>query len=183
MPRNILIITGSPRKNGNSDLLAQAFAKGAQAAGHEVVFFDSATDKVDGCTACDSCWSTGKPCTYDDGFDKLAPMLEKADMLVLCGPLYWYTFSSQLKAAVDKFYSYMVPQSERKLTIKESALLMTAEDDRMEAFNGPVETYKTIVDYLKWNDRGMLLIPGVGARGEITATDALVRAEKMGSEI
>ncbi|SBV93784.1 NADPH-dependent FMN reductase [uncultured delta proteobacterium] len=183
MKKHVLIVTGSPRRGGNSDLLADAFAKGALGAGHDVMRFSSAKDKVTGCIACDTCWSKGKPCSFDDGFDTLAPMLEQADTLVLCGPLYWFSFSAQLKAAIDKLYAYMKPQCPRKLTITESALLMCAEDTDMNAFNGPVATYNSILGYLGWQDRGMLLVPGVNAKGDILKTDALALAEKMGSEM
>ena len=183
MTQSILIITGSPRKGGNSDLLAEAFAKGAVAAGHRVEIFDSAKHPVQGCIACDTCWSKGKPCSFDDGFDVLAPLVEEADMLVLCGPLYWYTFSAQLKSAIDKFYAYMRPHCPRKLKLAESALLMCAEDDRPEAFKGPLETYTSIVDYTGWKDRGTLLISGVNTKGDILKTDALERAEIMGRAV
>ena len=183
MSKNVLIIAGSARKGGNTELLAEAFIRGAKAAGHEVNKFQAAVDTVDGCLACDTCWSKNKPCSFDDGFDKLAPMLEKADVLVLCGPLYFYTLSSQLKAAIDKFYSYMVPQSPVKLKFKESLLLMCAEDTTPTAFDAAAATYKAIGAYLNLTDRGMLLIPGVFEKGAIHNTDALARAEKLGGEV
>lgn len=180
MGKNVLIITGSARKQGNSALLAEAFAKGARSAGHEVTVFDSAANPVKGCVACDTCWSKGKACSFDDGFDQLGPLLEKADTLVLCGPLYWFTFTAQQKAALDKFYSYMVPQCPNKLKLQESVLLMCGEDTDEAAFAGPLATYKSIVGYLKLTDKGTLLAPGVWAKGDIKKTEALAQAEKMG---
>ena len=182
MQKRILVLIGSPRKGGNSDLLADAFSKGAQAAGHKVMRFSSAKDIVKGCIACDTCWSKGKPCSFDDGFDKLAPLLEQADMLVLCGPVYWFTFSAQIKAAIDKIYAYMSPKCPRKLKITESMLLMCAGDTDMNVFNGSVATYNGIVDFLGWRDKGMLLVPDVNDKGTIVKTDALALAEKMGGE-
>ena len=183
MEKNILIITGSARKQGNSALLAEAFTKGAREAGHEVMIFDSAANPVEGCIACDTCWSKGKACSFDDGFDTLSPLLEKADTLVLCGPLYWFTFTALQKAAIDKFYAYMVPQCPNKLKLKEILLLMCAEDTDPAAFAGPEATYKSIVDYLKLTDKGSLLVPGVWAKGDIKKTEALAKAEQMGREI
>ena len=183
MSKNVLIITGSPRRGGNSELMADAFTKGARAAGHEVNTFQSAVDLVEGCLACDTCWSKGKPCSFDDGFDKLAPLLEKADVLALCGPLYWFTISAQMKAAIDKFYAYMRPQAPTKLKIKETMLLMCAEDTAIAAFDGAVATYKAIGSYLKLTDRGTLLVTGVYNQGDIHKTDALARAEKLGGTV
>ena len=183
MAKHILVVVGSPRKGGNSDLLADAFTRGALAVGHDVARFDAATDRVDGCTACDGCWSGGKACIVDDGFDRLAPMLEKADALVLCSPLYWYSFSSQLKSAVDKLYAYMRPNCPQKLKMKEAALLMCAEDTEEAAFTGPIGTYESILSYLEWTDRGRVLVTGVGPKGAIAKTDALAKAEALGRQM
>jgi multimeric flavodoxin WrbA len=87
MGKNILIITGSPRKNGNSDMMADAFIKGALAAGHKTIKFEAAFKKISGCTACDKCWSTGSACVINDDFAGLEPLLEEADMIVLAFPL------------------------------------------------------------------------------------------------
>ena len=183
MAKNILVITGSPRKHGNSDLLAEAFMKGARAAGHEVVSFSSAANRVEGCIACDTCWKKGKACSFDDGFDILSPLLEQADVLVLCSPLYWFTFSTQLKAALDKMYAYTVPQGKSKLKIQESVLMMCAAETEESVFSGAVGTYKEIARFLELKDRGVLLVPSVLGKGDIKRTDALERAEKMGREI
>ncbi len=183
MAKNILVITGSPRKGGNSNLLAEAFMKGARAAGHEVVSFASAVNRVEGCIACGTCWKKGKACSFDDGFDMLSPLLEQADMLVLCSPLYWFTFSTHLKAALDKVYAYTVPKGLGKLKIKESVLLMCAGISEESAFSGAVLTYKEIGKYLELTDRGILLAPGVSEKGEIRETGALERAEKLGREM
>ena len=102
MSKQILILTGSPRPNGNSFLLAEAFKKGAEEAGHTVHRFDTAHVEIDGCRACNQCYQHGKACVFDDDFNLLAPHLEKADVLVLATPLYWFSFPAQLKAALDK---------------------------------------------------------------------------------
>ena len=180
MPKQILIITGSPRKGGNSDQLASAFAEGARAVGHAVSFFDSVKHAVKGCVACDACWTAGKPCVKTDGFDTLYPLLEQANTLVFCGPLYWYSFNAQLKAVMDRMHAYMVPQRRRKLGIVGCALLMCAQDNTLDAFDGAVATYRSIARYAGWQDKGMLLVPGVHLKGEIAGTDALARATALG---
>ena len=120
MSKNILILTGSPRPNGNSFILADAFAKGAEAAGHTVRRFDTAPAEIDGCRACNQCFKHGNACVFDDDFNILAPRLEEADVLVLATPLYWFSFPSQLKAALDKLYSLRV--GKRSLNIRECVL-------------------------------------------------------------
>ena len=99
--KNILVLTGSGRVQGNSDRLAEAFAKGAREAGHTVNVFPTGRHNLRACMHCEGCWSKGKPCVLVDDFDKLSPMLEQAELLVFCSPLYWYNFSGHIKAAMD----------------------------------------------------------------------------------
>ncbi len=183
MGKNVLVILGSPRKNGNSEVLASAFIKGARAKGHTVNVFESAVKTVQGCRACRACWTNGQACVFEDGFRELAPMAAEADVLVLVSPLYWYGFSAQMKAAVDKFYSFMVPQAQQKLKFTEAVLLMTAEDDRPEAFTGPVGTYKEICNYLNLVDRGMVTVGSVNEVGAIEGNPLLQKAEEIGAAL
>ena len=181
MSKNILVLTGSPRQLGNSALLADAFIQGAKSAGNAVQVFETAFHPVLPCKACDKCWSNDKPCIFEDDFSKLAPMLEEADVLVLCTPLYWFTMSAQLKAAVDKLYAYMQPNAKRKLKIKECVLLCTAEGTEEDGdFEGLKATYKSIADYLKWTDRGRVLAGKTWEAGAIINTGKLKEALALG---
>lgn len=183
MKKNIVVITGSPRRGGNSDLMAEAFAKGARDAGATVNLFNAAADPVKPCMACDACWKKGKPCVFDDGFDRLGPMLEQADAVVLCGPVYWFTFSAQLRAATDKFYAYLSENALRKPKWSGMALLMCAGDTDPEVFSGAVTTYRLAAKYLGLADLGQVLATGAYEKDAIRNTDALVRAEQLGRAI
>ncbi|MDL2210814.1 flavodoxin family protein, partial [Desulfovibrio sp. OttesenSCG-928-O18] len=134
MGRNILVITGSPRKGGNTDTLVDAFIKGASHAGHTVSRFNAAATEIKGCRGCDKCWTTGTPCIFRDGFDTLAPMLAEADTLVLASPVYWFGFSTQLKSAVDKFYAMVRETCPTPLKIKDAILLLVAGDEDEAVF-------------------------------------------------
>lgn len=183
MAKNIVVIGGSGRRKGNSELLADAFAKGATAAGHTVNRFETASDPIQGCIGCDACWSKGKPCVFDDGFDRLYPLLEQADVIVFAGPVYWYTVSALLKSAIDKLYAYYGPASKKKPGISESVLLMTAEEDDVAVFGPSVDAYRKSIELIEWQDRGQVLVPGVNKKGDIAGNEGLARAEKLGREI
>ncbi len=174
--KNILVITGSPRKGGNSALLADAFIRGAQNAGHIVVRFDAGRKQIKGCIACNKCYSKGDACVFKDDFNELAPVLEMSDMVVFVTPLYWFTFPVQIKAFIDKMYALIV--GERTLKGKESMLLVCAETDDMTDFEGIVRPYELMTRYLKWTDKGILLVPEVNNVGDILQTDALATAEQ-----
>lgn len=106
MSKNILVLTGGPRKGGNSDLMADAFIKGAGSAGHAVAKYETAFKEIGGCKACDRCYSTGEACVSGDDFNTPAPLLEQNDVLAISTPLYRFTFPAQLKAALDKMHAF-----------------------------------------------------------------------------
>ena len=180
--KNILIITGSARVGGNSELLADAFAGGARESGHTVNIFHSGQDRMSGCLYCDACWSTGKPCVIEDSFNKLWPLLEQADMLVFCSPLYWYTYSGHIKNAMDRLYAYSKKNKPRDLKIKEAMLLMCGESWLKKSFDGPAESYRQMLGLKGWNDCGRLFVTSVHEKGEIAGNSSLKTAEKMGRE-
>lgn len=180
MSKSILVITGSPRKGHNTDTLAEAFVNGAREKGHTVNVFNAAAQEIGGCKACDTCWSKGRACSFQDGFTGLEPLLEQADGLVFATPLYWFGFSAQIKASIDKLYAYNSPNALRKLKIKKSSLLACAGDTGAGVFDGLAHSYDIMMDYLGWEKGGVLLVPGVYAKGDITGNEALQRAEQMG---
>jgi len=179
--KNILILTGSPRKGGNSDLLADAFAKGSAEAGHRITKYDTASHRIQGCRDCKHCYKTDKACVFDDDFNELAVLIEKSDVLVFATPLYWYTFPSQLKSAIDRMISLVM--ADRLGHIKETALLACAATENTSDFDALVKTYESIANYLHWMDVGQLLVTEVYEANDILKTDALSKAQALGKSI
>ncbi|MDR2917507.1 MAG: flavodoxin family protein [Tannerella sp.] len=177
--KNILVITGSPRRGGNSSLLADAFIRGAEDMGHMITRFNAGHKQIKGCTACNKCYSKDTACVFKDDFNGLAPALESAELVAFITPLYWFTFPTQIKAAIDKMYALGI--GGRNLKGKETMLLVCAETDDMTDFDGIVRSYELTNRYLKWADKGILLVPEVNNAGDILNTDALIKAEQMGS--
>lgn len=183
MNKNVLILTGSPRKNGNSDMLADAFMKGAQEKGHTVNKIEVAELNVSGCKACGMCWTKDGACVQCDDMAKIEPLLESADVLVLVSPLYFYGISAQLKAVIDRFCAYCVGNCKKSLKIKESALIMCGECDKERFFSGAIDTYKHTADYMKWKDRGILMATSVSSKGDILQGDWLTKTQILGINI
>ena len=181
MKKKILVLTGSPRNGGNSELMADAFIKGAVSAGHEVTKINTNEKNVRGCQACCACYSQGAACVFDDDFNTIAPHIESADVIVAANPLYWYTFSVQLKAVIDKMYALII--GKKNIHAKECVLLACAGDDDMEAFDGLVRSWALIAKHLGWIEKGSLLVPSVHEVGDIKKTDALKKAEAMGAAL
>lgn len=180
MKKQILLLTGSPRRKGNSDLMAEAFIESATHAGHTVTVFETATKHINACRACDACFSKGKACVFNDDFNELALLLEKSDAIVFCTPLYWYSFPAQLKAAIDKFYSFIV--GKRTMNIKECMLLACGEIGDAQVFDGLLKSYELIAKDCNWKDCGHLVVTGVNEKGAILKTNALQEIRKLGEK-
>ncbi len=174
MSKNIVVITGSPRKNGNSFVMTDAFIKAAQAKGHTVTRFDAALHKVGGCHACETCFKTGKACSFDDDFNTVAPAIEKADTVVFTTPVYWYSIPAQIKGVIDRIYSFCV--AGKDIAGKECALIACCEEDDVSVMDGvriPIERSAAL---LKWKMVGEVLVPGVLNPGDIEKTDGIKKA-------
>jgi multimeric flavodoxin WrbA len=184
MAKEILILTGSPRRKGNSDQMADAFIRGAEAAGHKTHKFETAYKNIHGCRGCNMCWSTGTdPCVVKDDFYELAPLIEKCETVIFVSPVYFWGFSSQLKTAWDRFYAYCRGEGKKRSAIKESALLLSMGDTEDATSSHAVGTYKDIADYLGWKDRGVIVAKGVNGKMDILKNEALARAEELGKGI
>ncbi len=180
--KKVLVLTGSLRRNGNSDLMAAAFSEGARAAGHEVTIYETAHKNIKGCRACDRCFTTGKACVFDDDdYNSLAEMLAAAEVIVFSVPLYWYTFPTQVKAALDRTYSFF--QSNTPLKSRQSVLMACAGEDNYTCFEGLVKSHQLMCDYLGMKTGEPLLVPGIYDAGEIRETDGLDRARELGKSL
>lgn len=182
MNKKVLVLTGSPRKGGNSDLLADALIKGAQASGHTAVKFEAGAMQINGCSACDRCWEDGYACIDDDDFRKLEPLLESCDVMVFCAPVYWMGFPAQMKAVIDKLYAYGGRGGLRPLAIKESALLLCGGDPAATEYDYVTEGYQMIISFLGWKDRGVVWQGDANETGSI-APSALQKAETLGKNL
>jgi len=183
MGRNILVVTGSPRKRGNSELLADALIEGALSVGHTVTKFEAAFKSIGGCTACDKCWTKDRACVFTDGFSELEPLLESAEVIVFATPLYWSTVPAQLKAVIDKLYAYLSESRRRPLAIQESVLLVCGECEGVFIFEGVIDMYRGLAEYLKWKNRGIVAVPQVFHAGDVLQTDGLQQARELGTRL
>ena len=96
MNKKVLVISSSPRKGGNSETLAAAFAKGAQEAGNQVETVYLREKQVGFCKGCLACLKLGH-CTVQDDAVEIAAKMHDADVLVFATPVYYYCVSGQLK--------------------------------------------------------------------------------------
>lgn len=174
----IAVITGSPHKAGTSALLADKFIEGAEAKGHEVFRFNAAFKNIHACTGCNACEMDG-PCIFKDDIEReLMPQLLAADLIVLVTPLYYYDMSAQLKTVIDRMHGRL-----RRVDGKKSILMATAWNSSGWTFDALVDHYQSLVEFMHWQDMGMVLGYGCGTRRMIEATDFPEQAKRLGMSI
>ena len=179
-PMKIVVINSSPhpKDESTSVFLSEQFTAGAQKAGRTVFTFDAARAQTHPCIGCDKCHMDG-PCVFKDDIENtLMPKMLDADMLVLVTPLYYFGMSAQLKTIVDRFYA-----RSGRLHGKRSLLIATAYNSDNWTMEALADHYDTLVRYMEWDNVGMVLGTGCGARSLVEKSDFGPQAEKIGEMI
>ena len=154
----IIVLMGSPNKYGSTRHLADQFIKGAEEAGHTAEMIDVCHADIHPCTGCIHCGYEGD-CVQKDDMDIIRTKLLSADMVVFATPLYYYGMSAQLKMTIDRFCAFNSSLNSRHL---KSALLSAAWNSEDWTFDALAAHYKTLVRYINFDDKGMVLGYGCG---------------------
>ena len=176
---NILILAGSPRKGGNTDLLVEAFVKGASQK-HHVEIVSVHDYKVNPCIGCNACVRNGQhTCVQKDDMSLIYEKMRRADMLVIASPVYFYGLSAQLKAVIDRFHNPI----RNSFPVKKMALLLVGADTLPELFDCILTQYQLCLNYFRLKDAGRVLVRGVKDKGDIQNTNALNEAFDLGEKV
>lgn len=182
MAKNIVILNGSPRKNGNTSALVQAFKDGAEAIGNTITIFHLDSMSIHGCKGCFGGHSSKeRPCVQHDDMDHIYPAIKEADVVVFASPLYYWTLSGQLRTAIDRLFA--LEEGDGNLLRgngRASALLMAAEG---HGFDDVVQYYDHLLEHLNWKNLGHVLAGGNMNPGDIAGKDELQKANDLGRSI
>ena len=173
---NIVVIEGSPNRDGSSNLLASELIRGAEEAGHIVHTVDAARADIAPCTGCIHC-GYNEPCVQKDDMETIRPQILDADMLTFVTPLYYYGMSAQLKTLIDRFCAFNGQIQSKRM---KSALLAVAWNADNWTFDALEAHYKTLVRYLNFRDQGMILGRGCGTPSMTRASRFPGLAYKLG---
>lgn len=176
----ILILNGSPHKKGTSALLISEFKRGAEENGHHVTIFDTASETIHPCIACDHCRISSTGCVFKDGMETLNPLLMDADLVVFSTPLYYFGMSAQIKTAIDRFYANNQTFRDQQ---KKAVLLATCGDTDNWAMDALKLHYESVCHYLGWKDFGALLGIGMYTREDIENSTYPGQAYEFGKSI
>ena len=177
--KKVLILSSSPRKGSNSDLLCDAFQRGAQESGHEVKKLRLADRKINPCLACDYCLSHDCKCVQDDGMQEIFPAIKEADVIVLASPVYFHSINAQLKMVFDRTYS-----THPSYANKEFYFLFTSaavsDAVREGALNGFRAWLECLTDPV---EKGYVWGKGLSERGAAASSPAVQEAYEMGRKV
>lgn len=179
MSKKVLILSGSPRKGGNSDLLCDRFAAGASDAGHSVEKIRIAEKDVHPCIACYHCRDNGGECVFrDDMADILQKMID-ADVLVLASPVYFYSVCAQLKSVIDRTVARWL-----EVRDKEFYYIVTMADEEAVSAETTLACLRGYTDCVEGAvEKGVIIGGGVYEKGEINAHAAMRQAYEMGKAV
>ncbi len=177
MSKKILILSGSPRREGNSDLLCDEFARGAAESGHEVEKIRVAEKNIGYCRACYACRESGK-CVINDDMEEVLQKMIDADVIVLASPVYFYSIDAQLKAVIDRTVA-------RWLEVKNKELyyIVTAADEDKASAETTLACFRGYADCVEGAcERGVIYGMGAYEKGEIKNHPAMHEAYEMGKK-
>ncbi|MBC5743557.1 flavodoxin family protein [Lachnospiraceae bacterium MD308] len=182
MSKKIVVLNGSPRKNGNTSALVREFSKGAESTGNTVTVFFLGDMDIHECKGCFGGHSSREcPCVQKDDMDKIYPVVRESDIVVLATPLYYWNMSGQLRTAVDRLFA--LEEGDGNLLRgngRASALLMAAEGN---GFEDVVLYYDHLMEHLRWKNLGHVLAGGNGDVGDIEGKPELKEAYELGRAI
>lgn len=178
MSKKVLILSGSPRKGGNSDILCDEFMKGAKESGNTVEKIRVAEKKIGYCRGCYACKGTGICAIKDDMAEILQKMID-ADVIVLASPVYFYSIDAQLKAVIDRTVACWL-----EVKNKEFYYIMTAADGEKESLETTLACFRGYADCVEGaKEMGVIYGTGVYEKGEVKATKAMKEAYEMGLKV
>ena len=182
MSKNIVILNGSPRKKGNTSMLANAFAEGARCAGNTVTEFFLDSMEIHGCKGCFGGHSSQAcPCVQKDDMAQIYPAVKEGDVVVFATPLYYWNMSGQIRTAIDRLFA--LEEGDGNLLRghgRASVLLMAAEG---HGFEDVLVYYDHLMEHLRWKNLGHVLAGGNMKVGDIQDKPELRQAYELGKSI
>ncbi len=179
--KNVLIISASPAKDGNTDLLSAQFKRGAEEAGHRTEQVFLRQKKIGYCHACNYCKrpETKGTCAFRDDMAELMDHFRAADVIVLATPVYYYSVSAQMKTFIDRTYCDFM-----NLKDKEFYFILSCADPSNESIEAAVNTLRGFTVCLEnAQEKGIVYGINAGAHGAVKDSKSMEEAYEMGRNL
>jgi len=179
MAKKIVLLSGSPRKGGNSELLCDQFIHGATEAGNQVEKIFLRDKRINYCTACDACQGNGGRCIQQDDMAEILDKMISADVLVMATPVYFYTMNAQMKTLIDRTYARYTAVSN-----KEMYFIMTVAVKSKDLLVRTLEGFRGFTACLSGaKEKGVIYRTGAWNKGDIKGSPAMKQAYEMGKNV
>jgi len=176
--KKVLILSASPRKGGNSDLLCDQFMLGAKEAGNQTEKIFLRDKKIGYCIGCGSCF-TSKSCVQKDDMAEVLEKMIAADAIVMATPVYFYTMNGQMKTMIDRTCPRYT-----EISNKEIYFIVTAADSKKQAMERTLEGFRGFTYLLSGaKEKGIIYGTGAWNMGDIIESKAMVQAYEMGKTV
>jgi multimeric flavodoxin WrbA len=175
---------GSPRKGGNTDILAERIVAGAMEAGLAPRIIELRGLKMHPCTGCEKCWTKGQPCVFRDDMAQVYEAVDESDVLLFATPVYWYGPTTLMKMMIDRMVVFNRPQGRPMIEGKTAITAIAYEEEGPSAAGPLVKMFEMSFDYLKVRLVDQIIVDGVGPKGAIlNKPEALDRAYQIGRSL
>lgn len=182
MGKKIVVLNGSPRRNGNTSALVKKFTEGAESADNTVTEFFLDKMNINGCKGCFGGHSSKVcPCVQKDDMAEIYPAVRECDVVVFATPLYYWNMSGQIRTAIDRLFA--LEEGDGNLLRghgRAGVLLMAAEG---HGFEDVLLYYEHLMEHLRWDNLGHVLAGGNGDIGDINGKTELQKAFDLGQSI
>jgi multimeric flavodoxin WrbA len=185
----VLIVLGSPRKKGNTDLLVERIAKGIANAGGSVETVRLEGRDIHPCIGCGGCEKEGR-CVILDDMQQMYDKIDHADRIVIASPIYFYSVTAQTKAFIDRCQAmwsrkYILSRRRPATGIEKKGYLVSVAATKGErVFESAILTVKYAFDAMDFEYGGEFVVRGVDSKGAILAMpDVLAQAEEFGRKV
>lgn len=167
MNNSVLIINGSTRPNGNTDILLDRVISGAGDVNLKPALIELRKKDVSNCIGCYQCFNSSK-CSFDDDMTKIRSLMEDSTLIVLASPLYWGSVTGLMKVFLDRLFFYYHPQT-RPLISGKRAIILTPMNQNNVEFESQVlvEFYKRLLSCLGITIIDMFFYGGIMGKGEV----------------
>ena len=173
----IVVLDGSPRKNGNTDIMVEAFKEGALKNNHTVEILKIAAMNIRGCQGCQYCYSHEGQCVFKDDMKGIFEELKDTDMVVFASPIYWFDITAQLKCVIDRMYA----RGKIGFNFTKTALLLDSGANGV--YEAALAQYKAMCSYLKWESVGEICIPNMTQKGSMNTSAMLQNVYELGKSL
>lgn len=164
----ITAFLGSPRANGNTDILAERVLSGAREAGLEVESVALRKLEINGCVGCEKCWLVdGLPCVRKDDMQDLYRKIADSDILLFATPVYWYAPTAIMKAFIDRFVPFNREEGRPLIQGKGVVLVTAYEEEGPTAVEPMLRMFDLSIEYLELQTIGRIIADGVGPKSAV----------------